>query len=442
MDKKSKFQSARANQFHLFLQPRSKFYSVRLMVDGKRRRFTTGESSWKQARAKAVAIMADIKSRGFEEAVRLHSKHREEVPADPTLEEFISIYRETAKVMDSMPTPASMARYVRCLERVCSLCGVRRILKLDSEAVERFKARYLQENLASGQSAKGGGRRRSKPARDDASVKTTLNAILRNAAAVFSKPLVAAYRLRGLALDNPFAAAKIRKVAIKTYSPLGRKVVDEIWRQSVLLRDGDPKASAPDPHACKRSVGSMDFRVPHPNAYAILLLELGLGLRRNEADKARWDWLISGPQRRFYLEVRAEADFTPKSKQSRIIPVDSQILGALKAIRDKGPFIVPGPRPKRKRAENGPRSFVYRCEEAHRLLVAWLRLRGIDDPKPCHRLRKEFGSYVATTFSLFHAQKLLGHSNPSVTSDYYAGLTDLPHLEPMRMGRSASRTKP
>jgi len=45
-------------------------------------------------------------------------------------------------------------------------------------------------------------------------------------------------------------------------------------------------------------------------------------------------------------------------------------------------------------------------------------------------LRKEFGSYVATSFSLFHAQKLLGHSSPSVTSDYYAGLTGLPDLNP------------
>jgi hypothetical protein len=32
---------------------------------------------------------------------------------------------------------------------------------------------------------------------------------------------------------------------------------------------------------------------------------------------------------------------------------------------------------------------------------------GVDDPKPCHALRKEFGSYVATNFSLFPAIRLV-----------------------------------
>lgn len=43
---------------------------------------------------------------------------------------------------------------------------------------------------------------------------------------------------------------------------------------------------------------------------------------------------------------------------------------------------------------------------------------------------------VATCFCLFHAQKLLGHSTPAVTSAYYASLTDLPHLQPSRMGQT------
>lgn len=54
------------------------------------------------------------------------------------------------------------------------------------------------------------------------------------------------------------------------------------------------------------------------------------------------------------------------------------------------------------------------------MLVHWLKKMGVADSTPCHALRKEFGSYVATTFSLFHAQKLLDHSTPAVTSAYYA----------------------
>ena len=57
-------------------------------------------------------------------------------------------------------------------------------------------------------------------------------------------------------------------------------------------------------------------------------------------------------------------------------------------------------------------------------------------------MRKEFGSYVATSFSLFHAQKLLGHSSPNVTSDDYAGLTALPELNPMRASTQQPETAP
>ena len=52
---------------------------------------------------------------------------------------------------------------------------------------------------------------------------------------------------------------------------------------------------------------------------------------------------------------------------------------------------------------------------------------------PLHRLRKQFGSEVATGFGLFAAQKLLGHSSPMVTAKYYAAQTELPALTHVRI---------
>ena len=49
---------------------------------------------------------------------------------------------------------------------------------------------------------------------------------------------------------------------------------------------------------------------------------------------------------------------------------------------------------------------------------------------------KAQGNRIATCFSLFHAQKLLGHSTPAVTSAYYASLMNLPELQPTRMGQA------
>lgn len=434
MEKRKK-QSSRANQFHIDRQPGSRFYSIRLMVDGQRRRFSTGETGLKAATAKATVIMADIKSRGFEKATRLHSMRRDEIPADPTIEEFTSLYRSVITTADSPPSQVSSERYIRCLERVCHAAGVKRILRLDATGVERFKDFYLQGALPAKDSSSRTKKKTAK-VRDSTSVRTTLNGILRNAAAMFSQSLLATYQVRGLTLVSPFAGTKLRRVPIKPYSPLPRALIDLIWMSAALLRDGDPQADAPDPKAGRRSGNSIDFRVPHPDAFAIFLLELGLGLRRNEADKAEWTWVIESHDDRRFIEVRATDIFTPKSKQSRVIPIDPAVWEALVAVKSDARFIVPGPEQKAKRAAGTTKSVVYRCDTAHRVLVFWLQKAGVRDAKPCHALRKEFGSYVATCFSLFHAQKLLGHSTPAVTSAYYASLTDLPHLESSRMGRA------
>ena len=432
-----KSQSSRANQFCFFRQPRSRFYSVRLTVDGQRRRFSTGETSLKAAQSKAAAIMADIKSQGFEAAIKLHSKRRDEIPDDPTVDDFAKLYRLVITTADSPPSKVSSERYVRCLERVCEGAGVKRIRRLDSAAVERFKDAYIRSALPdeSTRPKRKSPAKKTTRVRDAAGVRTTLNGILRNAAAMFSKSLLAAYELRDLTLENPFAGTKLKRIPIKAHSPFPKDLIERIWQSSTLLRDGDPEAPAPTHEGGRRSENAVDFREPHLDAFAILLLELGLGLRRNEADKAEWSWIIEMPDGRRFLEVRATDVFVPKSKQSRVIPIDPVVWESLVAIKSDPRFIVPAPKRQVERRA-GAKSAVYRCEEAHRVLVFWLRKAGVIDPKPCHALRKEFGSYVATTFSLFHAQKLLGHSTPAVTSAYYASLTDLPHLQPSRMGKT------
>ena len=435
--KRNKVQSSNANKFQFFKQPGSRYLSVRMMVGGKRRRFSTGETSIKKAQSKAAAIMADIKSRGFEEATKLHSKRRDEIPDDPTIDEFADLYRIVITTAEAPPSRTTSERYIRCLERVCEGAGVTRVRRLNPSGVEKFKDAYLREALPNEAVGKEAGSRakKSKRKRDSSSARTTLNGILRNAASMFSKSLLAGYQLRGLTLDNPFAGTKLKRISIKAHAPFPRELIENIWKSATLLRDGDQESPAPTYVGGRRSVNSIDFREPHPDAYAILLLELGLGLRRNEADKAEWSWIIEMPDGRRFLQVRETDIFTPKSKQSRVIPIDPMVWDELSAVKTDERFIVPAPMSKPKRKPE-TKSSVYRNEEAHRVLVHWLKKMGVEDPKPCHALRKEFGSYVATTFSLFHAQKLLGHSTPAVTSAYYASLTDLPELQPTRMGQS------
>jgi integrase len=152
-------------------------------------------------------------------------------------------------------------------------------------------------------------------------------------------------------------------------------------------------------------------------------------MRREEADKGQWDWFFTSRAGRRFIEVRKTEYFTPKGKRRRILPVEPCLWEAIHTTRsDLTPFIVPGKTPKTYTPETEPKNIVYRCDQDHRVLVAWLKKMGIKDDKPCHLLRKEFGSYVATSFGLFAAQRLLGHSSPVVTDAFYAGLTNLPEL--------------
>lgn len=411
----NKEQSSGANVFRLSKQKGSRYYSIRLMYRGKRRRFSTEQTTIKDARAKARAIMADIQSRGFEEAVSIHSKRRAEVPSNPSIAEFADLYRAVSTEFDRSPTRPTRERYIRSLIRIAEFAKVGRVTNFDDSKVEQFKAGYLLAGRQNG--------------RSEQSMRTTLNGILRNAASLFSSQALQAFRRKGLELTNPFSGTQVRGIQIKTYSPLPRLLVNKIWQNSLKLRDGDPEHNPPSKDLRPRD--SFDFRQPHHDAYSLLLLELGLGLRRNEADKAEWGWFFTDGDERRYIEIRETPFFVPKSKQSRVIPVDEALWDALAAVKKNPRFIVEGPEPLPRLPETEPKSAVYRCDQAHRTLVAWLRGMGIDDPKPCHRLRKEFGSYVSTTFGLFHAQRFLGHSSPNVTSDYYAGLTDLPRIKVM-----------
>ena len=422
-DTKPKLQSTGRNDFRLFHVEGSPYLQVRFMVNGKRRQFSTGAKSPRAAAAKARVILADILSQGFNQTVSLHSRKKDVLGPNPTIEELADKFSILARTFDPAPGDASIRAYVGSFKLMARFAGAKRLSALTAAGIEAGKRAYLANAASKG--------------RNPESAKITLATVLRNASALFSKQALSAYRHEGLEFANPFEFSKVRGTKIKPYTPLERDLLADIWRKSKWLRDGDHKAAPPTPSMPFRQ--RIDFRKGHPDAYAILILELGLGLRRNEADKALWSWCIEGADGRRFLQVQSTTIFTPKSRQSRIVPIAPEIWDALQAIRQKGdPFIVPGRDPL---PNENPRC-SYRCEIGHRVLVEWLHRAGVSDPKPCHALRKEFGSYIATSFSLFHAQRFLGHSTPMVTSSYYAGLTDLPEISPTGMPvRSTNRGK-
>ena len=65
-------------------------------------------------------------------------------------------------------------------------------------------------------------------------------------------------------------------------------------------------------------------------------------------------------------------------------------------------------------------TYQYRCDRHFKALIAWLRGRGIEDPKPLHALRKEFGSEMIRVAGVYEASRQLRHSDIRTTTNHYA----------------------
>lgn len=402
-----KAQSTGANKFGVFKQGKSPCYFVRIMFKGKRRKFSTQRTRKSEAEDKARAIMADLRSRGWEETISIHGLRKDSIPTNPTIDEFCKLYEELSTGFDKDLRKATTARYTRELRRICTRQKVSKIGSLDKSKIESFKLKYLNDA--------------QKDQRDSDKAKRSLNGILRNAGSLFSKQALEGFQKRGLIIDNPFLGTKTKGIKLKAYSPLAREILNKIWEDAPKLRDGYPK---------KAEKVDNEFKHANLSAYLILLLELGLGLRRNEADKAEWTWISENREGNPVCEIRETSCFRPKSGRNRTVPIQTELYQALKEYqKDEDRFIIPSDCDTPDADLKNPTYYKYRCDNDHRVLVKWLKWKGVDDPKPCHRLRKEFGSNVATSLSLFYAQKYLGHSSPQVTSDYYAALTDLPAVQ-------------
>lgn len=146
--------------------------------------------------------------------------------------------------------------------------------------------------------------------------------------------------------------------------------------------------------------GLEELRRDHPQAWMAVLLALCAGLRRSEIAAARSAWLADGAVR-----VQVEEDFTPKSRESRSAGMPAWAFEQVKATAGHI-YVLDGSNSTRYWATiNGA--------------VAWLRARGLGD-NPLHQCRKLYGAWVASTQSLFVAQRWLGHASAQITSDFYA----------------------
>ena len=390
-------------------------YYVRLRHDGVTKQVRLDYSDKEKAAEQALQKFLRLEKEGW----HVINSRLSRLPASPTIDEFCEFYAATTTSFERTPRKISITTYCRCLRQIAALAGAKHVRDLSVESIEQARDSYRTKAR--------------KQNRADSRIQNTLAKMLRNAAACFSVEARAVMQRRGFTTENPFAGIR-RSQDIQPVVPLPLAVVDRIYKDAHLLRDGDPSAPLLKTRRKGTSWGVKDWRLPHPDAYAALLLGIGVGLRANEIDKARWSWLKLDRSDECFVEVGEESDFKPKGGMMRRIKIQQDVYDALVALRiDKAsPYIVVGIEREASASGEG-----YRQHTTLRTVSAWLRLRGVEKNilrgHPLHRLRGQFGSEIATHFGLFAAQKLLGHSSPTVTAKYYAAQTELPTLTHVRI---------
>lgn len=129
------------------------------------------------------------------------------------------------------------------------------------------------------------------------------------------------------------------------------------------------------------------------------------GLRRGEIVNLLWQDI---DLQRETILVRSSEDYQTKSGKIRLIPMNSTVQQLLQRLPRISSFVFPA---KRGGMING--NFL------RRKFKSAVRNCGLDPRLHFHSLRHTFASLlVQSGISLYHVQKLLGHSSPRVTEMY------------------------
>ena len=143
------------------------------------------------------------------------------------------------------------------------------------------------------------------------------------------------------------------------------------------------------------------------DCHAYIALMLYAGLRTGEATAARWEWI---DWKRKTITVSSTAEWQPKDKDARVIPLASALCDILSPRQAAEGYIL---KPECKRTRTLLRS----------PFEAALKDAGLSGKCSPHVLRKTFASRLAQAgVSGLKLAAWMGHSDPQVTVKHYANI--------------------
>ena len=380
----------------LFKWQDSPNYSIQIQFRGRRMSFSLGTGNRDAAARRAAAIYSDLLTIGIEATI---AKHRAQKPLPAgnatTIGDWIAA---AGKVFDGKP--ATLGGYARSVRLIASeVLAVSKTEKrygrtqarayrgqvdaapltiLTPEAIQSWRIRYVKQ---AGESA---GRQRS--------ARISCNSTIRQARALFSRKMMKF--VSGVTHPDPlpFTGAE--------FYPRESMRYQSKLQPAVLLESARKQLSESDPEAFK-----------------VLLVALGAGLRRGEIDRLLWRQ-VDFAAGVIHVET-TEAGGLKTEDSAGDVPIDLAMTSLLRGFRAKarGQYVI----------EEGtgitasrPWGQRYRCEDVFYRLTQWLRKNGLEGSKPLHTLRKEAGSIIATKAGIHAASRFLRHADIQVTAMHYA----------------------
>jgi integrase len=348
------------------------YYQITVTKDGvrKQREFPMGDDK-KLAKSKAARFKLTCEDSGVEAAIEELNGGKPLKKGDsPTVDQLEKLYREFQKVT-SKPIRESTV--------YCNVMALRRIFKaVNATNLNQVNPSNLRKIML-GESP------------EDRKVRSFAATIM-HAKSIFKPACLRFYETEGVKLKNIFEAVELNAPQIKPYTPLNKKVINGALENLNTLP------------ACEQ---------------IIFLLCYYYGLRRIEAEHCRMDW-FSDNGKKVYITIESNEHFRTKTNEARVLPVARDIYERIVKLRNtlnpKDNFT----------AYVDSKTPTARLDRRFKNLNAYLKKHGFTQKRAVQQLRKECGSRtVSETKSIFEAQRVLGHSSPTVTAKHYANLLNI-----------------
>lgn len=369
---------------------------VQIQFVGRREKVGLGTNNKEEACRKATVFYTSLRQKGWDAALAQLSPERALAPKNLlTIGNYIETVRPLLNVR-----PRSFRIYTYAFRKIAQeAIGTKDMsrkkfdpkLKVWRNTADLFPLAKLTPTLVNQWRAKVLAEAKQNPIAQQRA-RRNINSYVRNARALFSKKILKKLRDSGITAPSTLPFQDFE------FEAQGSTKYDSKFNAREVLQSARTQLAETKPEAWK-----------------VILLALGAGLRRAEIDGLCWGQVDFA---RGEIHVVNHAYFQAKTVDSEgKIFVDPGLLAELGRFRnaDNSKPVV---NPELLFRESTGMDY-YRCNETFKFVTDWLRANGVTGHKPLHTLRKEFGSIICAAADIHTASRQLRHSNLATTAAYY-----------------------